>query len=211
MVLEVRKTSLAPCMRIFLLISTLGDGVTDDTDAINAAIREGNRCGRGCDSSTITPALIYFPSGTYLVSRPIVAMYYSQLVGDINNRPTIKGSASFQGIGILDSDPYESDGSNWYTNQNNFFRAIRNFVIDTTAMPLQAGTGIHWQVAQASSLVNIHFEMTQAAGNRHQGIFMDNGSGGFMSDLTFNGGEFGMWVGYVQHIHLVSLVFADTT
>lgn len=174
---------------------TKGDGSTDDTEAINAAIRDGNRCGRGCDSSTITPAIIYFPAGVYMVSKPIVAMYYSQLIGNINNRPVIKAAPGFKGIGVIDSDPYENDGSNWYTNQNNFFRAIRNFVIDTTLMGPNAGTGMHWQVAQASSLVNIHFELSQAPGNLHQGIFMDNGSGGFMSDLSFNGGNFGMWIG----------------
>lgn len=55
-------------------------------------------------------------------------------------------------------------------------------------MPPAAGVAIHWQVAQATSLVNIHFELSQADGTRHQGILMDNGSGGFMSDLSFNGG-----------------------
>ncbi|PWW76933.1 Glycoside Hydrolase Family 55 protein [Tuber magnatum] len=175
-----------------------GDGIADDTIAINNAIADGGRCGKGCDSSTIAPALVYFPAGTYLVSKPVVAMYYSQLVGDPLNMPTIKGAPSFQGIGIIDSDPYEPGGSNWYTNQNNFFRSIRNLVIDTTAMPLGAGTGMHWQVAQASSLINLRFEMSQEEGNSHQGIFMENGSGGFMSDLTFNGGKFGAFFGNQQ-------------
>lgn len=40
-----------------------GDGSTDDTDAINQAISDGNRCGKGCDSTTVTPALVYFPAG----------------------------------------------------------------------------------------------------------------------------------------------------
>lgn len=65
-------------------------------------------------------------------------------------------------------------------------------------MPLSAGTGIHWQVAQATSLINLRFEMSQAEGNSHQGIFMDNGSGGFMSDLVFNGGKFGAFFGNQQ-------------
>lgn len=95
-----------------------GDGVTDDTDAINAAIQAGNRCMKGCDSSTTSPGLIYFPSGTYLVSKPIIAVYYSQLVGDAANLPIIKAAGSFSGIAVIDSDPYESDGKNWYTNQN---------------------------------------------------------------------------------------------
>jgi hypothetical protein len=61
-----------------------GDGKTDDTDAINRAITgtairlelprryseplrllDGNRCGNTtCQSSTLTPALVFFPFGT---------------------------------------------------------------------------------------------------------------------------------------------------
>ncbi|CAG8978299.1 hypothetical protein HYALB_00005885 [Hymenoscyphus albidus] len=177
-----------------------GDGSTDDSEAIKAAINLGNRCGQGCDSSTVTPALVYFPPGTYVVSKPIIQLYYTQLVGDITDRPTIKGSANFSGIALIDSDPYDNTGNNWFTNTNNFFRQIRNFKIDTTAMPLAAGTGIHWQVAQATSLQNIEFNMRTDGGaeNKQQGIFMDNGSGGFMTDLTFNGGHYGAFLGNQQ-------------
>lgn len=175
-----------------------GDGSTDDTAAIMKAITDGNRCGKGCDSSTVTPAIVYFPAGTYVVSTPIIQYYYTQFIGDALNPPTIKASAGFQGIAVIDSDPYEDDGSNWYTNQNNFFRQIRNFVIDLTAMPQTAGAGIHWQVAQATSLQNIRFEMIPGAASRQIGIFMDNGSGGFMSDLTFNGGNYGAFLGNQQ-------------
>lgn len=31
--------------------------------------------------------------------------------------------------------------------------------------------------------------------NKQQGIFTDNGSGGFMADIVFNGGNHGMSVG----------------
>ncbi|KAK8148764.1 hypothetical protein G3M48_009166 [Beauveria asiatica] len=177
-----------------------GDGFTDDTAAINAAITAGNRCGRGCDSSTTTPAIVYFPPGTYIVSKPIIQYYYTQLVGDVVNIPTIKSSANFQGIAVIDSNPYAEGGVNWYTNQNNFFRHIRNFKIDITAQGKSAGTGLHWQVAQATSLQNIQFDMIKdkSSDNKQQGIFTENGSGGFMSDLTFNGGNFGVWWGAQQ-------------
>lgn len=98
-----------------------GNGVADDTAAINRAIQDGGRCGLGCDSSTITPAVIYFPAGTYLVTTPIVAMYYSQLVGDPLNVPTIKGAANFVGMALIDSDPYLAGGANWYQNQVSIF------------------------------------------------------------------------------------------
>ncbi|KHN97088.1 glucan 1,3-beta-glucosidase GLUC78 precursor [Metarhizium album ARSEF 1941] len=177
-----------------------GDGSTDDTEAINRAISDGNRCGKGCDSSTTTPALVYFPPGTYSVSRPIVQYYYTQLVGDFVGMPTLRATPDFKGIAVIDSNPYVDGGKNWHTNQNNFFRQIRNFIVDLTHLPKETGTGIHWQVAQATSLQNIVFNMIQdkSPDNKQQGIFMENGSGGFMSDLTFNGGAMGAFLGNQQ-------------
>lgn len=81
--------------------------------ALNAAITQGARCGQGCDSSTITPALVYFPPGTYLISAPLVQLYYTQFVGDAVTVPTIKAAAGFKGIAMLDSDPYADGGFNW--------------------------------------------------------------------------------------------------
>lgn len=178
----------------------VGDGVTDDTDAINEAMSFGDRCYFGCDSSTNTPGLVYFPPGDYLVSRPLIPMYYTHMVGDLHTPPTIKASGSFAGMAVIDANPYDNEGNNAWTNQNNFFRQIRNFVIDLTALPPSTGTGIHWQVAQATSLQNIVFNMHEGGGdaNVQQGIFIDNGSGGFMTDLTFNGGKFGMFIGSQQ-------------
>lgn len=72
----------------------------------------------GCNSSTASPALIYFPAGTYLVSAPIIAYFDSQLIGDYNQRPTLLASANFTGIAVIDADPYRSGGANWYINQN---------------------------------------------------------------------------------------------
>lgn len=63
-------------------------------------------------------------------------------------------------------------------------------------------TGIHWQVAQATSLQNIDFIMpvSDAAGaTTAVGIFMENGSGGFLSELTFFGGNIGFRAGSQQY------------
>ncbi|KAI0746044.1 beta-1,3-glucanase [Earliella scabrosa] len=183
-----------------------GDGVTDDTAAINAAISSGGRCGNGCGQSTVSPAVVYFPKGNYLISSPIVSYYYTQMIGDPKNMPTIIGSSNFAGIALIDSDP------GWYVNQNNFYHSIRNFKLDTTRIaPGAFGTGIHWQVSQATSLINIVFQMSTAPGNAHQGIWMENGSGGFMGDLVFNGGKFGMWVGNQQFtVRNITINNADT-
>lgn len=57
-----------------------GDGVTDDTAAIQRAVTQGNRCGpSACESSTNTPAVVYFPEGTYVISSSIIDYYYTQV------------------------------------------------------------------------------------------------------------------------------------
>jgi hypothetical protein len=170
-------------------------GNTDSTDAINKAISDGNRCGFGCGSSTVHPAIVYFPPGTYSVSTPIQMFYYTQMIGHATNKPIIKMTSSFEGMAMFDADPYTNNGTNWYINQNNFFRQVRNFEFNMEDGPI-GGAGIHWQVAQATSLQNLVFRMKK--GSNQQGIFMDNGSGGFMSDLKFIGGKFGAFLGSQQ-------------
>lgn len=134
------------------------------------------------------------------MSAPLIQYYYTQFVGDATNRPVLKAAPGFEGMAVIDANPYKDGGENWYTNQNNFFRVVRNFVIDLTGLDQGTGTGIHWQVAQATSLQNIEFNMIEGGGdeNKQQGIFMENGSGGFMADLVFNGGNYGAFFGNQQ-------------
>lgn len=181
-----------------------GDGITDDTAAINNAISDGGRCGANCGSSTIYPAVVYFPPGTYLVSSSIIQYYNTQFLGDPLVVPTILAASSFVGLGVITSDVYVSDTEEWYINQNNFLRSIKNFKIDIRLTDPNAYVcAIHWQVAQGTSLDNIEFYAL--TNTTQQGIYMENGSGGFLSDLTFVGGNFGAFFGNQQFTtsHLV--------
>ncbi|KAI2615067.1 pectate lyase superfamily protein-domain-containing protein [Hypoxylon sp. NC1633] len=185
-----------------------GDGETDDSDAINKAVAEGNRCDADCGSTFASGAMVYFPPGTYKICKPIVQLYLTQFVGNPDNRPVIKGCSDFKGIALIDTDPYGPGGVNWYVNQNQFFRQIRNFVFDMTEMPKDtrvqddlpiAPTGIHWQVAQATSLQNLLFKMPpKSKDTTHVGIITENGSGGFVADLVFEGGNIGWRAGSQQ-------------
>jgi len=84
---------------------------------------------------------------------------------------------------------------------NVFWRQIRNFIIDTTLVPAtSAVTGIHWPTGQATSIQNVIFQMSQANGTLHQGIFIESGSGGFMNDLVFYGGRYGSVFGNQQYV-----------
>ena len=177
----------------------VGDGVTDDTVAINRAISEGNRCAPGsCASSTTTPAMVYFPAGTYLISGNIIDYYYTTLIGNPNCLPTIKASQNYTGSFIIDGDPYGANGLS-YGATNVFWRQIRNLIIDTTSVPATTQvTGIHWPTGQATSVSNVVFQMNEQAGTQHWGLFIEEGSGGFLSDLVFIGGLYGANVGNQQ-------------
>ncbi|CZT47870.1 probable beta-1,3 exoglucanase precursor [Rhynchosporium secalis] len=185
-----------PVYRNVMSYGAKGDGVTDDTAAIQKAIAAGSRCKPGapavrCESSSIAPATVYFPAGTYLISAPIIQYYMTNLIGNPNagHMPVLKASANFVGIALIDSNPYLGSADPAYVSTNVFYRQIRNLVLDTTNQPAEnLARGIHWPTAQATSIQNCVFKLSQASGTRHQGVFVENGSGGFLNDLIFYGG-----------------------
>ncbi|KAL2060447.1 hypothetical protein VTL71DRAFT_9478 [Oculimacula yallundae] len=178
----------------------VGDGKTDDTAAINRAMQDGSRCGENCGSSTVKGAIVYFPPGTYLISSTIESYYNTQMVGDANDLPVLLAAPSFVGLGVVSSDKYvdQAAGGQWYINQSNFLRQMRNFVIDITRANMKDIAGLHWQVAQATSVQNVVFFQSNDKEKGHIGIFAENGSGGFMSDLNFIGGAIGIRCGNQQ-------------
>ena len=176
----------------------------------------GTRCegdngqgGSQCGSQTTTPAILYFPPGTYVVSAPIIMFYFTQMIGDALDPPTIQASSDFTlpatgGQAVFDTDVYipGGGGTEWYDNTNNFYRQLRNFVFDLTHAP-DSTAAVHWQVGQATSVQNVVINMipnptTSAPSSRQTGIYMENGSGGFMSDITINGGSVAAYLGNQQ-------------
>lgn len=177
----------------------VGDGATDDTAAINRAISEGDRCGPGCVGSTKTPGLIYFPPGTYLISSPIVDFYYTQLIGNPSCLPVLKATSSFKDRWLLDGDQYGPNGKLAWGSTNVFWRQVANFVIDLTSAPSDLlVAGIHWPTAQATSLSNIVFRLSEAPNTQHQGVFIEEGSAGYVGDLVFYGGAQALNIGNQQ-------------
>ncbi|KAF3386940.1 Glucan 1,3-beta-glucosidase [Penicillium rolfsii] len=128
----------------------------------------------------------FAPSG-YKVMESLMTPYYNtQLIGDPLELPTILAVSSFVGLGVITSDVYIGDQEEWYINTNNFLRSVRNFKINITRTDQGAYV---W-----TSLENLKIYMTQDVSTTQQGIYMENGSGGFISDLTFVGGNFGAYL-----------------
>lgn len=111
-----------------------------------------------------------------MISSSIINYYFTQLIGNPNSLPTIKATASFTGLGLIDGDQYQSDGNQGWTSTGVFYQQIRNLILDMTAIPASsAATGIHWPTGQATSIQNVKIYMSQNSGTQHQGLFIENG------------------------------------
>ncbi|KAJ4157126.1 hypothetical protein NW754_008768 [Fusarium falciforme] len=182
----------------------VGNGLTDDTKAIKRALLDGRRCGEKCHGSTTKNAIIYFPPGIYRISSTIPLPFGTQVIGDANKRPTILASQSFIGLGALSTNEYTGNGfgidgndQQYYINTANFCRQIRDLEIDISQVKTEQGVvGLHYQVAQATSLQNI--ELIAVKESNQIGIFAENGSGGVISDVFFRDGAFGLYGGTQQ-------------
>jgi hypothetical protein len=92
-----------------------------------------------CNSSTTKNTIVYFPPGTYLISTTIPILFGTQVIGDANDRLTLLASISFIGLSVLSTDKYTGGGTGsdrgnqeYYINTANFYRQIRNIIIDIT-------------------------------------------------------------------------------
>lgn len=164
-----------------------GDGKTDDSAAIQAAINFGGRGPGGNGLGTTgAPAVIYFPVGTYLMHSPIQLYVDTLLIGNPIDRPSLKASSSFNGTFLVFGKDPALDAT------INFYIALKNLILDSTSFsPSTAFTLLDWSVSQATQLTNTLFSMPQ--GSQHTGVSTpEGGSGTYMGDLKFSGGTIGI-------------------
>lgn len=139
---------------------------------------------------------------TYLINSSIIDYYYTMLIGDPTDLPVIKAASTFDlenNLGLIDGNPYLEDGLAWGAT-NVFFRQISNFVLDTTAIDAgKDALGIHWPSSQATSITNCVFKLAEGTDSKHRGLFIEEGSGGLLNDLTFYGGKYAADFGNQQY------------
>jgi glucan 1,3-beta-glucosidase len=183
----------------------VGDGVTDDTAAFVRALtwdkatkyvkdKPWNYSQYNCQ--TTKPSIVVVPRGRYLINAILPLTFYTQLVGESEtDRPTLLCNGS--DYHCLDAGIDEGPGNGWYgnVNQNNFYHQVRNLVVDLSTC--SKCVGLHWEVSQATNVVNVHFELG-AWDSENIGILMECGSGGYLGDVSTRGGRNGLRVGNQQ-------------
>ncbi|KAK3373537.1 pectate lyase superfamily protein-domain-containing protein [Lasiosphaeria ovina] len=161
-------------------------GAEDSSQAFNDAVVAWNRT---ANTVTTLPAYVYVPPGRYRIRKPIQLLVNTFLVGDALDPPTLLADAALDASPVVRGyDAHQGEGS----ANKNFYMALRNFFIDTTAIaPVVYARALDWSVSQGCSLTNVHVVMPPAS--NHTGITMENGgSGNVISDCSFKGGAVGI-------------------
>jgi hypothetical protein len=180
-----------------------GDGATDDTAAFIRALDEGR--GR---TGVKSPANVYVPPGTYLISDTLILWRATLLAGDEECPPTIVLRPSAPGFGdpanpkpmLVTAGGWNVDPAtrNWRTRtdelngstNNTFFITIRD--LDLKIAGGNPGAwGIYWLVAQQTSLRRVAIDAGTAQGCLRS---MWWGGGGVISQLRLVGGDYGWHV-----------------
>lgn len=149
----------------------------------NGPSRNNNAMG-----TTGQPAVVYLPSGTYLMSSSIQLYVGTLLVGNPLNPPVLKAASSFPSDHIVyGKDPHQGGTTNFYIG-------IKNIIIDSTAVsPSQSIALLDWTVSQGTQLANVVFNMPNYS-TGHVGVTSqyDYNSNVILNDLTINGGATGL-------------------
>ena len=205
--------------RLVTTYGAVGDGEHDDTAAFTAALtaqkattyRPGPWNNSQYNCQTTKPSVVYVPPGTYVISATLPLTYYTQLVGVLDSlgaRPTLRfvinaSTTSGGAYTCMDAGIDEGPGNGWYggINQDNFYHQVRNLVVDLTQTSVATAAGacdgctaLHWQVSQATNIVNTDFVLCPTC----RGIDMEDGSGGYFGDVAIYGGHTALALGNQQ-------------
>jgi glucan 1,3-beta-glucosidase len=164
-----------------------GDGLHDDTAAIQAAINDQDRGPDGNGKGTTgAPASVYFPEGNYLVQESIQLYVDTVLIGNPQARPVIRAASGFKNKTLIVGQDPSLDST------INFYIAVKNLVLDSTFVNRNTDfLLLDWSVSQATQLTNVLFNMP--LGSQHTGVATPGGgSGTYMGNLDFVGGATGI-------------------
>jgi glucan 1,3-beta-glucosidase len=188
-----------------------GDGVSDDTTAIQAAI-DANRGSINAKAA----AIVYFPPGSYLVSDTLIMWANTELRGSsvptapstlrlAPHAPGFNDTAALKPLiattsGYNQPTAYKKWWDNSIASNCIFYMHVHQLTLDISASGNSGAVGLYWCVAQQTSLRNLNFLLGGAYSavdicvsefSAHAGGG-GNGGGGTIEDVAITGGEVGI-------------------
>ncbi|MDR3451732.1 MAG: glycosyl hydrolase family 28-related protein [Rhodoferax sp.] len=203
-----------PTWRNVTAFGAVGDGVHDDTAAIQAAV--------SFDRGTINAkrrAVVYLPPGTYLVSDTIVLWAFTHLLGCTTGTATLKLAANAPGFGnasalkpiLAAASGYNTTSLQWWLEtfhaNDIFYSMISSVTIDASQPGNSGAVAVFWSVAQQTAIRDVAIILGGAAVGLDVGVsegyatppLLGIGGGGTVEDVRVDGGEFGIRVTASQY------------
>ena len=195
----------------------IGDGVTDDTAALRAAINAGDT-GTNGTSLAKSAAVVYFPAGVYNVHATIVVWFWTIIVGNplpgcASTIELAPASSSFGNPRALQPVVAANGGFNstatdeawWRTDRgigghanDLFYASVRDIVIRVREGN-DGAVALYWPVAQQTAIRNVDIVLISGAiGLDFAGLdyavpFSPSiGGGGLVEGVRVRGGSLGM-------------------
>ena len=160
------STARPPSSTAFRSVSdfgAIGDGVADDSAAIQAAMNAA----RGA-AGPKAPAIVYLPPGDYLVSQTIIMWAFTTLRGCSTSRPTIRLAPGAAGFGnrsalrpmIATTSGYDVNTTagmppwtdNTLPSNFLFYTQLHSLNLDVSAPGNEGAVALYWCVAQQTSV-----------------------------------------------------------
>lgn len=152
------------------------------------------------------PRVVYLAPGTYVLDSTIYLDTDTVIIGDATKPPTIQAAAGFQGDYLICGG---EGGDTSLGGELHFSVMIKNVVLDTRPNSARSNfIALSWRVAQNTALVNVEIQMPL---NRHEGIWMGQGSAVSVGDVKFYNGRVGMHYSGLQQATLKKMEFHGCT
>ncbi|MDV3455760.1 glycosyl hydrolase family 28-related protein [Sphingomonas sp. HF-S4] len=188
---------VAPAEPNAVTVAAKGDGVADDSDAIQQALdRARDKTGHG---------LVFLPSGTYRITRTLVVPVGVRVYGVGPRRPVIRLAANTPGFQQGVSTMIVFSGGDQYNvgkvpvpvptivprdkivrdaNSGSFYSSMRNIDIEI-AEGNPAAAAVRFRMAQHAFLSDMEFRL----GSAFAGVYQ---AGNVLENVHFKGGRYGI-------------------
>ncbi|KAI5304728.1 hypothetical protein KEM56_006052 [Ascosphaera pollenicola] len=180
----------------------------NDAQSVIDAINQGERQTKWLAND---PRAVYVPPGTYEFDNNLWMRIDTILYGDAKNPPVFKPSGNFP----KDHKFFikGKDKAVGISGELSFSTGLKNIIIDISDFQANGQfTALDWSVAQNTHLQNIKIKLANHSGNDQNGqigMQLERGSSLASTDVTIEGGQYGVWHNGHQQVVYKGFTFRD--